>query len=93
MDAYRVLQPMNTGFIFPGSFTQYKPSFNQADEHSWHYGKDDSNLSWVLFLTCELIQAETAKNKEQTNNTPQPSRDGSKTIFVQENPQIDMVLD
>jgi len=33
MDADRVLQPMNTGFIFPGSFAQYKPSFNQADQH------------------------------------------------------------
>ena len=91
MDADRVLQPMNTGFIFPGSFAQYKPSFNQADEYSCNSGKDDSNFSWVLFLTCELIQAEPTKNKDQTNNTPQSSRDGSKTVFIQENPHIDMI--
>ena len=91
MDADRVLQPMNTGFIFPGGFAQYKPSFNQADQYSWDTGKDNGNLSWVLFLNCELIQAKPAKDKEQTNNTPQPSRDGSKVVFIQENPHIDMV--
>ena len=91
MDVDRIFQPMNPSFIFSGGFAQYKPSFNQADQHSWDYGKDNGNLSRVLFLTCELIQAKSSKNKEQTNYTPQSSRDGSKTVFIQENPRIDMV--
>ena len=91
MDMDGVLQPMNTGFIFPGGFAQYKPSFNQADQQRWDYGKGNGNFSWMLFLTCELIQAKPAKNKEQANDTPQSSRDGSKTVFIQDNPHIDMV--
>jgi len=86
MDAYRVLQSINPGFIFSGGFAQYKLSFNQPDHCGGDSGKDDSDLSRVLLLTRELIHAKTAGDKEQSNDAPKSSSDGNKAIFSQKTP-------
>ena len=86
MDADRVLQFINPGFIFPGGFAQYKLSFNQPDHCGCDSGKDDGDLSRVLLLTRELIHAKATDHKEQSNDTPKSPRDGNKAIFIQKTP-------
>jgi len=83
---YRVLQFMNPGFIFPGGFAQYKFPFNQPDQPGGDCGKDDGDLSRVLFLVRELIQAEAADDEKQPHNTPKPSGDRNKPVFIQKDP-------
>ena len=83
MDVDRVLQFMNPGFIFPGGFAQHKFPLDQPDHCGDDSGKDDGDLSRVLFLPCELIHAKAADDKEQSNNAPESSGDGNKAILIQ----------
>ena len=83
MQAYRIFQIVNAGFISAGCFTQNKPSFNQTDQACYNSGDGDRYFCGVLFHFCELVQAKSTDNKKKAYDAPKPSCDCDETFFIQ----------